>query len=239
MWLCILLLLFSALNIRNQHEIQEFTIHSLEKIAGRVLWDESELSISFQNSINEVEEKNLGTQIKLLSLKNTNLPEGMVPLVEFFKQCQRDDVFEYSYLPTVKAKELLHAFAEEDGSIYDKKEDMAGVERFWFSGHSSKSTHSDPVLVTTKLVKGANVNSDFTSLSDLNESIFLAYLNTGFQNNDVWPTSINWKLKTSAGSILIHMPFKINLERKDGEVLIDRYVGVCIPKYYFFSAEKI
>lgn len=239
MVLCFVLLILSALNIKNQDDIQKYTIRSLEEISGRVFWDESELTISFQNEVAEIEPKALGVTVKLLSFGEAALPPGQKALQDYFEECKKDEVFEYSRLPPKSAKSLFSAFAEKDGSIYDEKEEMAGVERFWYGGTSSKSTYVDPVLVSTELVKGANVNSSFTSLSDLNGAIILAYINTGFQSENVWPTSINWKLKTSAGHILLYMPLSFNFQRKDNQEFIHKYVGICIPYNFFDHAGKI
>lgn len=236
--MCSVLLVLSILNIKNQDDIQKFTIHSLEKIAGRILWEDSSLILSFQNKFDEVDPRTLGAQVKLLSLNSTLLPKGQKPLQYFFEKCKKDSVFEYSYLPPEYAKNLFNAFAEENGDIYDKKEDIAGVERFWFSGVDSESTYTDFVLVSTKLEFGADVNSNFTSLSDLNGSIILAYINTGIQSQSVWPTSINWKLKTSAGQILMFMPLRINLQDNNKGIFIHKYVGICIPHDFFDSAKQ-
>jgi hypothetical protein len=233
MFLSFLLLIFSMISIKNQNDVQLFTIRSLEKIAGRIFWQESELSISFQNTTSEIEPTSLFVQIKLLSLDTTSIPESAGSLEDVFRQCKKDRVFEYSYLPPQTAKKLFNAFAEKDGSIYDDKEENAGIERFWFSGVTSKKAYFDSTLVATKLVKGANVNSDFTSLSELNGSILLAHLNTGVQKHLMWPTALNWKLKSSAGYLLVHMPLLPTYTTKRNEEFIHKYVGICFPQRFF------
>lgn len=239
MIMCSMLLVFSVWNIKNQNDIQNFTIYSLEKIAGRILWEESPLTLSLQNELKEVEPSTLSAQVKILSSEYTTVPKDKKSLSYFFDKCEKDSVFEYSFLPAEDARELFKTFAEENGNIYDRKEELAGVERFWFNGLNSKSTYSDLVLVSTKLVTGANVNSNFTSLSDLNGSIILAYLNPGIQKHRLWPTAINWKLKTNAGHMLIHMPLTIDMKAENNSVRIHNYVGICIPTGFFDSAQEI
>lgn len=228
-----MLMLASGFNIYEEMKAQKFSMITLEKMATRINWSESRLKANFHSEPQKVSNSEVTVQVKIYSKRVTDLPLG-IDFDSFYQQCDKDEVFGYSHLPPSSAEKLFHAYQEADGSIYDKKEEVAKVERFYYVGGETTATDFDPTVMLMELIKGANVNSVYTSLADLNGSIIVGRLST---NSEIWPTSLQWELKSSAGQLLLYMPFKFI--KNQGSQSISKYVGVCFPQQYFWSSKEL
>jgi hypothetical protein len=86
--------------------------------------------------------------------------------------------------------------------------------------------------VRIRLDLGPNTQSQFSSLSDFNDTIGIALIQTG-PAKELIVSSLSVELETAAGPQPIHIPVRL-IEPGNPRLLTgNRYVGFCVPKGYF------
>lgn len=237
----ILAVILCAVNIYNyfEHEkLQNFIVNSLADIATRIYWDESILTLQLFNKIDKVEAKSVQVQFKIFSQDQHPLPADQPSKGE----CKIDEKWGYGYLSEQMAYTIYTKYKEKDGSIYLDKERINGVDHLFFHGKEKIKTFVNDGEVSFNLEMGPNTNSNFSSLSKLNNSYLIALINTGYSEGPL-PTWVKFKLKTNAGTHLLHFPVGIIRTLEDGskEVVTSniRVAGICIPDNFFFNPKGV
>jgi len=231
-WLSLLLFALSAWNAYEQDKDREFYIGSLEQIGTRVNWRDTDVSVELLNHVETVPIQAVSVQIKLLSPMHLRLPpNSSLDLGTIQRSCVIDPHWGLGYMPSLDAQKLFHAFSQPDGSIVLDTEKEAGIEQLLYSG---KETVATPMgtRVGMHLDLGPNTQSKFSSLSDFNDTIIIALIQTGAMKASI-VSSLSIELVTAAGGQSIYVPVRL-IEPGNSRLLTgSRYVGLCIPKGHF------
>lgn len=231
-WLSLLLFVLSFWNASEQDKDREFYIRSLEQIGTRVNWRDTDVSVELLNEAQTISTQGISVQIKLLSPAHLRLPpNSAIDLAAVQRSCVLDPHWGLGYMPSLEAQKLFHAFAQPDGSIALDTEKEAGIEHLLYSG---KETLATPLgaRVRMHLDLGPNTQSQFSSLSDFNDTIGIALIQAGPTKTPI-VSSLSVELETAAGPQPIHIPVRL-IEPGNPRLLTgSRYVGFCVPKGHF------
>lgn len=211
---------------------KEFAIKSLERIATRVNWDESELYLDLLTGLDDLNTGDFFVTLKILPNKLTHSGNDVVRSA-FNQHCTKDKHTEFFYLSEAEAKKLYNTMLEPAG-IYHDKEKAKGIEPFYYFGDSIQDSSLFDKKAHFRLELGPNSKSQFNSLSELNNTILVGSVASP-TSTDLIPTWLYFKLETNSGSHLLHFPVKF--ETKDGILTNNstRYVGMCFPENFFWS----
>jgi len=222
----------SGLKIYGDSRDKEFAINALERIATRIHWEDSQLILDLITNKTNLDAESFSSTLKILPY-NLSAHDNKVVRQSFKHHCLKDQHSGFFYLKEAQAKKLFNTM-EESAGIYHDKEKSVGIEPLYYHAKSVEDSSLFDKKILLGLEFGPNSQTQFSSLSELNNTILVGKVIAPTSNN-LTPAWIYYKLDTNSGSHLLHFPLKRKDKNGTTSNNSTRYIGMCFPENYFWS----